>query len=263
MAKDLVSTSVEQWCSALKIYAATWADADLVDRPGIRTFWADSAFSLWNGLLLDERMPTQTRLRSRIADAAAYMHEKKATGLLYTCEDFVPRVELDSLMTESGFKPAIRLRGMVANLPLGPRQSVPGLQIVRVHDRKTATDFSEVISETYSIPLDVCGAEFVDKAFWSDDAYAFVSYYQDEPASVSSIIVVNDLLYVGLVATRPSFQKKGLSSATNFHMLQHVREATDIKRSALHATDQGFPAYLKLGFRPVTEIVGFGLVRQP
>jgi len=46
--RDRVSASVEQWGSAMQIYAATSFGADLIDRPGIITFWADSPFRLWN-----------------------------------------------------------------------------------------------------------------------------------------------------------------------------------------------------------------------
>lgn len=262
MSEDLVSGSVEQLASALKIYASTWADADLVDRPGIKVSWPDSPFSLWNGLLLNEKTPAQTRLRSDIVDAAGYMRHKKQMGLLYACEDYVSIRELEALMADLGMAPRVRLTGMVADLRLPPRPPITDLQIVKVDDQKTAADFATIISETYNISQDDCVAEFVDKAFWREDAYAYISYFQDKPASVSSIVVDKDTLYVGLVATRPSLQNRGLSYETNFHMLKAVQDSTGIRHVALHATSQGLPVYTKLGFRPVTMIIGFGFERQ-
>lgn len=256
--EDLAAVSAEQWSSAMKIYASTWADADLVDRPGLSVFWADSPFFLWNGLLLNERSPTRSQLHSAVAEAAEYMRRKERPGLMYACEEFGSSGDLAVSAAEFMLAPKARLTGMIADLRFAARASLPGFRVVRVNSKETATHFAGVIAESLNLSHDICNAEFVDKAFWREEAYAYVSYYQDEPASISSIIVDKDVLYVGLVATRTCFQKRGFSYATNVHMLRHVRDATGISRAALHATCQGLPVYTKLGFRPITAITGFG-----
>ena len=147
---------------------------------------------------------------------------------------------------------------MIADLEFAERPAVRGLHVAKVSDRVTATDFAAVLSEAFGFPQDICEAEFVDKAFWREEAYASVSYYHDKPASVSSVIIVDQILYVGLVATRPAFRNKGPSYETNYLLLEEAMAETGIRRAALHATDAGRPIYEKLGFRPVMTIAGFG-----
>jgi len=126
-------------------------------------------------------------------------------------------------MASFGLVPHIRLTGMIADLEFAERPAARGLRVAKVSDRETATDFAAVLSEAFGFPQDICEAEFVDKALWREEAYASVSYYHDEPASVSSVIIVDQVLYVGLVATRPAFRNKGLAMGPTITCSKRLR----------------------------------------
>jgi len=105
MENDQVKVSVDQWGSAMKKYSSTWPHADLVDRPGTTTFWADSPFALWNGLLLNRKSPSESSLRASVEDAIKYMRQKRWPGLLYSCEEHTAREEQESFLQVSGSFP--------------------------------------------------------------------------------------------------------------------------------------------------------------
>jgi GNAT superfamily N-acetyltransferase len=48
-----------------------------------------------------------------------------------------------------------------------------------------------------------------------------------------------------LVATTPDARRKGYGEAVVRHALQTAHEATGIRRTVLHATEDGYPIYLR------------------
>jgi len=259
--QDLVGAGADAWTAAMQSYASVWPHADLGNRPGYSVFWANSPFTLWNGLMLTDRRPQHTQLRETIEGARRLMQQKSQSGLLYVCHEFLPGFDLEKIMLEVGLEPKLRLRGMEqSNMPLIAPPSDTVLRFARLDTPEVAADFAAVISETYGYSREVCAAEFESRSYWREQAWAVVGYLGNEPVSTSSIIVSEGALYVGLVATRKAFRNRGYGCATNAHLLRQAADATGIRTAVLHATDAGFPVYERLGFVPTMTLTGFGKV---
>ena len=257
---DQIRDGMSQWASAMSIYASTSANADTTRDNGLAKFWADSRFTLWNGLMLDEPVGDNEKLLSHLEHARSYMRGKVHTGLLYVCPEETTGFDFETTMVQCGFVRRLPLVGMeLSELPPAPSASATELDVVRVLERKVAHDFANVIAEVFRTDISICRAEFVDKPFWRQDAFAYVAYLDREPVSVSTVIQNGDALYVGLVCTREQFRGRGYSYATNRFALADAHANSALERAFLHASQLGIPVYEKLGFQSRMHVVGYAL----
>ena len=75
-----------------------------------------------------------------------------------------------------------------------------------------------------------------------------VGYVNDVPVSTASVVAVDDIAYVALVATRPDRQGRGYAEAVMRHALQQARADWGVSRTILHATPAGQPVYTRMGY---------------
>src|SRR5262249_37449751 len=74
-----------------------------------------------------------------------------------------------------------------------------------------------------------------------------------------AVVVHDENLYLALVATRPSEQRKGYGEAVVRHALQSAYEATGLSRTILHASDAGMPVYRRVGYHKTASILAYKL----
>jgi GNAT superfamily N-acetyltransferase len=75
--------------------------------------------------------------------------------------------------------------------------------------------------------------------------------------STATAIINDGCLFLFLVATMPGVRRKGYGEAVVRHALQRAHEATGIRRTVLHATEAGYPLYLRLGYNPTVKFMGY------
>jgi GNAT superfamily N-acetyltransferase len=85
---------------------------------------------------------------------------------------------------------------------------------------------------------------------WLCDKNEFVS------KTTATAIINEGCIFLFLVATAPDARRKGYGEAVTRHALQTAREATGIRRTVLHATEPGYPIYLRLGYHPTVKFMG-------
>ena len=113
--------------------------------------------------------------------------------------------------------------------------------------------YADINSEAYGFPLEWARSGLLESTRWKEETYTYLGYECSVPMSAASVVVNDGSLYLALVATRPSAQRKGYAEAMVRHALQAAYEATELKRTILHATDAGFPVYRRVGYhRTVT-----------
>jgi len=95
-----------------------------------------------------------------------------------------------------------------------------------------------------------------EHTLWHEHAYGFVAYEGGKPVSTATVIINQGCLFLFLVATMPEARCKGYGEAVVRHALQTAYEATGIGRTVLHATDAGYPLYLRLGYLPTVKFMG-------
>jgi predicted GNAT family N-acyltransferase len=74
------------------------------------------------------------------------------------------------------------------------------------------------------------------------------------PAAGAFATPLEDALYVGWVATAKGHRGRGLAELVMRTSLEAAHRATGLDRTVLHATEAGFPVYVRMGYRAV---VGF------
>jgi GNAT superfamily N-acetyltransferase len=95
-----------------------------------------------------------------------------------------------------------------------------------------------------------------EHSLWHERAYGFVGYAGDKAVSTATAIINESCLFLFLVATMPEARRKGYGEAVVRLALQTAYEATGISRTVLHATEAGYPLYLRLGYQPTVKFMG-------
>jgi len=106
------------------------------------------------------------------------------------------------------------------------------------------------------VPVETSLSLVKEHTLWHEHAYGFVAYQGTKPVSTATAIVNERCLFLFLVATMPEARRKGYGEAVVRHALQTAYQATGISRIVLHATDAGYPLYLRLGYHPTVKFVG-------
>jgi predicted acetyltransferase len=66
-------------------------------------------------------------------------------------------------------------------------------------------------------------------------------------------VPLGGVLYVAFVTTAQAHRRRGLAELVMRRSLEDATRETGITRTALHATADGYPSYLRMGYRPVDE----------
>ena len=109
---------------------------------------------------------------------------------------------------------------------------------------------------SYGVPIETSFSLVKERALWHDHAYGFVAYEGNKSVSTATAIINAGLIYLFLVATSPDARRKGYGEAVVRHALQTAHQATGIRRTVLHGTQDGYPIYLRLGYRPTEKFMG-------
>jgi len=254
-----LAESLHQFISIWKLLAKPFPQADQKDKPGLAISWANITFTFYNSLFLTEEFSDAALLQSRIKEASAYMRAHSDGGWFVICLDKLSgaaKENLQEILTKEKLNPVIPMTGMAGDiLPLAA-SGHPALRFVRITDDKTIKDFVELNCVGYNLPVELGQSLIGEHTFWHKHAYGFVAYEGDKLVSTATAIVNEGCLFLFLVATAPESRRKGYAEAVVRHALQTAHEATGIRRTVLHASEDGYPVYLKLGYHPTAKFMG-------
>ena len=131
----------------------------------------------------------------------------------------------------------------------------PALRFERIRDDATIQDFVHLNCVSYDVPVDKSRSLLKDRTLWREQAYGFVAYEANKPVATATAIINEGCVFLFLVATAPEVRRKGYGEAVVRHALQTAHEATGISRTVLHATQAGYPLYLRLGYHPTVKFI--------
>jgi predicted GNAT family N-acyltransferase len=89
--------------------------------------------------------------------------------------------------------------------------------------------------------------------------FGTVAYVRGEPASGTLAFPIDDAVYLGWVATAKAHRGQGLAQLVIRKSLEDATAATGFKRTVLHATADGHPIYVRMGYRSVIDFPLYGL----
>jgi GNAT superfamily N-acetyltransferase len=254
-----LAESLQQFISIWKMIGRPFPRVDQTDRPGLAISWPDTHFPFYNALFLTERLTDARVLRDRVQEAAAYMRARANGGWFVVCLDNVNEAVNESFATildQARFVQAIPMTGMEGNILPMKASGHPALRFERILDDSTIQELAQINCVCYDVPPETSLSLIKEHTLWHEHAYGFVAYEGDKPVSTATAIINESRLFLFLVATMPEARRKGYGEAVVRHALQTAHEATGIRRTVLHATEAGYPLYLRLVYRPTGKFMG-------
>jgi ribosomal protein S18 acetylase RimI-like enzyme len=254
-----LAESLHQFITIWKKIGRPFPRVDQTDRPGLAITWPDTQFPFYNALFLTGQLTDAQILLDRVQEAAAYMRARANGGWFVVCLDNVRGAAKESLPTildQAKFVQAIPITGMAGNILPLEASGHPALRFERIFDHSTIQEFAQINCVSYDLPPETSLSLIKEQTLWHEHAYGFVAYEGDKPVSTAAVIINEGRLILFMVATMPEARRKGYGEAVVRHALQTAHEATDIRRTVLHATEAGYPLYLRLGYHPTVKFMG-------
>jgi GNAT superfamily N-acetyltransferase len=176
--------------------------------------------------------------------------------LVTTNERLEDGTDAGAALERCGLAPAIPLTGMIAT-HLEPAMATPeGLELVVPDDEAGLSALLDVNGVAYAMDL-AAGAQLVGgSSFWTGHVPA-VGLVEGRPVACAAVLIVEGHRYVAMVATDPSWQRRGYGEAAMRHALEVAAERHGPLPTFLHATDAGRPLYERMGYRPVSTHMAF------
>jgi GNAT superfamily N-acetyltransferase len=254
-----LAESLCQFISTWKLIGKPFPQVDDKDRPGLAISWPNRRFPFYNSLFLTEQLTDAHVLQERVEDAAAYMRACPQGGLFVVCMDNLggsAKESLSTILARARLVQAIPMTGMAGDILPMEAPGHSALRFVRIWDDSTIRAFAELNCVSYNVPIETSLSLVTEHTLWQEHAYGFVAYEGDKPISTATAIINEGCLFLFLVATAPDARRKGYGEAVVRHALQTAYEATGIRRTVLHATEAGYPLYLRLGYHPTGKFMG-------
>lgn len=251
--------SMHQFITIWKLIGKPFPQVDGTDWPGLAISWPATDFPFYNAVFLREHVTDARVLRNRVQEAVAYMRGRPNGGLFVVCLDNVggdARESLDTILAQAKFIQAIPMTGMAGDILPIEAPVHPALRFERIGNDATIRDFAELNCVSYDVPLEAGLSLVKEHTLWRQHAHGFVAYEGDKAVSTATAIVNEGCIFLFLVATLAEVRRKGYGEAVVRQALQSAHKATGIRRTVLHATEAGYPVYLRLGYRPTGKFMG-------
>ncbi|MEU3849530.1 GNAT family N-acetyltransferase [Streptomyces sp. NPDC029554] len=236
--------------------------SDVRDLPGIAVRWADCRFAFWNCLTLTDVGADAGLTKQRLDEAARVMRAKERPGFLWVFEDLLDeqaRAGLDEAADAAGLAYAFPGTGMAADLPSLPEPAHPDLTFARVTDDEGLRAYADLNSRAYGFPPEDGRDGLAGSALWKREVHAYLGLRDGVPVTCAATVAAQGRLFVILVATDPSWERRGYGEAVTRKALHEGFRATGLTRATLHATAAGAPVYPRIGFEPNSPIRFYGL----
>lgn len=212
----------------------------------------------WPGLnlaMLTSPAASIDDLRTRLDFAARYYSERNRMWLAVLYEPWIGQANPDQL-TAWGLQYTEDAVGMMAERLLPPTHPLPKLEFMEARDEAARLAFADINADAYGIP-DEWIRETVDSGpHWLPPAQIFLGCIGGDAVTAAMIQPYEDSLFLGWVATRRAFQRRGLAEAVVRHAVAQAQKRSGKKRIVLHATPLAVDLYRRMGFQAVAR---FGL----
>jgi GNAT superfamily N-acetyltransferase len=243
-----------QFIAVCKMLADKADASEVLDFWGLVVAWSNRLWPILNAITFSTPVHNADDLESRIQLAMGYAHQKRRTGTLLICQDWLPkeiRPRARQIFEQYGLSEAFNLKGMIANDLLPARRPLPDIIIRPVKDRQTRCAVADLNTMSYAIPQE-WGREALDyEKMWSEGVIGYVGYIDREPVTCACVYLLDNCQYLGLVATHPSYRRRGYAEAIIRFALDRATKASGRNHSVLHATPSGYPLYTAMGYRAV------------
>ena len=249
-----LNESHEQYNAACLRYARCSRAGEVIDLGGLCIANSRHPWAMLNAAVLTAPVFSQAELAARVAGAVAYFRRENQPWFLAAGETWLGEGAQATLLG-LGLGKTGSMIGMVTEQVAPPARPLPDVETRCIDDEAGRRGLSDLNAVAYNVSLDWVRDLAMGEALWQDPLYGCNAYVDGQPVSTALVLPQNGVLYVGWVATAVAYRRRGLADLVMRRALEHATRETGITRTALHASADGYPGYLKMGYRPVEEFV--------
>jgi GNAT superfamily N-acetyltransferase len=235
---------------AWKTYAQVAQGGEAFDRKGLSFANANHPWIFMNAVALQRPVANKSDLKRRAEEAIEYFEPRRNPWVLTGSEDWFGK-DAESVLSGIGLVHKFDFTGMMAERLDPPTCPRADIRIRRIDNEETRCALAHLNADSYGIAREWGRQAIGGATLWQTPLFGTVAYVGDEPASGAFVLPIDNALYVGWVATAKAHRRQGLAELVIRSSLEDAKQATGLERTALHATSDGLPVYLKMGYRAV------------
>jgi GNAT superfamily N-acetyltransferase len=213
-------------------------------------------FSMFNSAVLTAPVASARELDRRIAVAAEFFGQRRLSWSFWTCQGWIApgvRGVVADVFYRRGLHLVTEMPGMEAEELRPPVRDLPYLELRRVEDTATRSDFSYVMSSAFGLPPPVARDIYESEGTWRAGLTGWVGYAAGVAVSTTATLTTDAAIGVYAVGTPPAHRRRGYAQAVMRHALRQAPART----SVLESSEAGLLLYRALGYRTVTRYAVF------
>lgn len=249
--------SHELYAAACALYARCSSTGEVVDQGGLCMANSRHPWAMLNAAVLTEPVSCPADLAARAEAATTYFGGEGRPWFLAAVQAWMDDSAQETL-SRLGLGKIGSITGMVTEQIAPPVRPLPEVETRRIEDRAGRLVLSDLNADAYGVSRDWLRDLGLSDTLWQAPLYGYNAYVDGQAVATSLVIVLGGVLYVGWVVTATDYRRRGLAELVMRRGLEHATRDTGITRTALHSTADGYPAYLKMGYRPVGELALYG-----
>jgi GNAT superfamily N-acetyltransferase len=247
------------WQRFLEYAAGRSVNGSLRSLDGVGAAWTNSLLPFLNATYLTSPVASKAEFERRVAVAHSDAAGRQLPWGFFVFEPYavaLGRPTTVETLADCGMTFAMSVEVMTADTTgLAPARPSP----VTFRRVLTEDDMHTVMSmncRAYGLPVDMADSIVASRAFYHDTArdFGYLALADGLPVSTTTVIELDGLLYVALVATEPDHVRRGYADAVMRHALAEAARATGITQATLDATTMGAPVYERMGFAKSGEV---------
>jgi hypothetical protein len=248
---DDVTLSIRQMDGAWRLMCAGAPQSVVTATDGIQYIFSGLPVSFFNVALLTGSGVSAEELSARGREACAWAAAQSVPWLLMvTHERLESGVDVAAALDACGLAVLMPMTGMRART-VAAAANVPGLQLKVPQDDSDCGAIVDVNALAYGMDLDASKATIGCRTFWKDQ-FPVLGVAGGKPVSSATVLMVDGLRYVALVATNPDQRRRGFADAAMRQALQNAARVHGETPTVLHATDAGRPVYERMGYASIS-----------
>jgi len=246
-----VTLSLSQMAGAWRLMCSGVPSAVVEEQEGITYIFSGLPVGFFNLAMLTGSNVPASALAALGSDACAWAARQPVPWLLaVTQECLAPGVDAVATLDASGLAPVMPLTGMRART-VTAAPAVPGLQLAVPQDDDGCGTIVDLNSRAYEMDLAACKPAIGVRAFWKDQ-FPVLGVLDGNPVSSATVMMVDGVRYVALVATDPDHRRRGYADAAMRQALANAARVHGETSTVLHATEAGRPVYERMGYETIS-----------
>jgi ribosomal protein S18 acetylase RimI-like enzyme len=218
---------------------------------GVEYVFSGLPIAFFNVALFTARRVTAEALADAGRRASAWAARQQVPWMFVVTHDALEDgVDATRTLDAAGLAPMMPLTGMLATEVSPPAALPVGLKLEIPQDDAGCAEVLNVNALAYGMDLEAGQSLMARRSFWASHV-PVVGSVDGKAVCSAAVMMVDGYQYVALVATDPSYQRRGYGDAAMRHALRVATDRYGSCSTVLHATEAGRPVYERMGYKAI------------